>query len=176
MSFRAVNPGSCGLLFPMLNMQSLRAFLIALLLLFSLGCGPAPKQGVSRAARPASVRTAPAVGGVPVGQQKLMLFGGPGHRDYLGCISCSEYATDSVFNQYGTYGSRYSGTSIWNHYGDYGSAYSTRGACNPYATDPPVIVDGDGNFHGRLTLNKYHQQIGLGTAYHDWLDCAVCEN
>ena len=111
MSFRAVNPGSCGLLFPMLNMQSLRAFLIALLLLFSLGCGPAPKQGVSRAARPASVRTAPAVGGVPVGQQKLMLFGGPGHRDYLGCISCSEYATDSVFNQYGTYGSRYSGTS-----------------------------------------------------------------
>jgi hypothetical protein len=104
-----------------------------------------------------------------------MLFGGEGHKVYLGCLSCSEYATDSVFNQYGTFGSRYSSTSILNHYSDYGSAYSNWGACNAYATDPPVIVDLDGNFYGRLTLNEYHAQIGIGGKFHDWLYGVVCE-
>jgi hypothetical protein len=36
--------------------------------------------------------------------------------DYLGRIT-NRYATDSIFNSYGTYGSRYSSNSIWNDYG-----------------------------------------------------------
>lgn len=71
-------------------------------------------------------------------QVKLMIVGGEGHKTYLGCLSCSEYATDSVFNQYGNYGSRYAIDSVWNHYSDFGSRYSNYGACNPYANDPPV--------------------------------------
>jgi hypothetical protein len=39
------------------------------------------------------------------GQQKLMLFGGAGHRSYLGCLSCNEIASDSVLNAYGNFGS-----------------------------------------------------------------------
>lgn len=80
----------------------------------------------------------PAANNIP--QVKLMIFGGEGHKTYLGCLSCSEYATDSVFNQYGNYGSRYAIDSVWNHYSDFGSRYSNYGACNPYANDPPVIV------------------------------------
>jgi len=154
------------------NSQLFRAaffVLVALTLLQMIGCSPAARQGVGNALGAAGAGVAPSR------QQKLMLFGGEGHKVYLGCLSCSEYSTDSVFNQYGTFGSRYSGTSIWNHYSDYGSAYSSWGACNPYANDPPVIVDLDGNFYGRLTLNEYHAQIGSGRNFHDWLYSVVCE-
>src|SRR5215469_18684009 len=56
---------------------------------------------------------------------KLMIFGGEDHKTYLGCLSCSEYSIDSVFNEYGTHGSRYSAESIWNHYSEFGSRYSS---------------------------------------------------
>ncbi len=150
------------------------ACLVTLVLLSMIGCSPAARQRVGNTLGAAAAGAAGATA-APSLQQKLMLFGGEGHKVYLGCISCSEYATDSVFNQYGTFGSRYSSTSIWNHYSEYGSAYSSWGACNPYATDPPVIVDLDGNFYGRLTLNEYHSQIGSGRRFHDWLYSVVCE-
>jgi hypothetical protein len=89
-----------------------------------------------------------------------MLFGGSGHKMYLGCLNCSQYATDSILNEYGSNGSAYSATRIWNHYSEFGSAYSTYSPCNSYATDPPVIVDQLGRAYGRLTLNEYNYQIG----------------
>jgi len=91
----------------------------------------------------------------PIGGTKLMIFGGDGHRTYLGCLNCSQYASDSVMNQYGTHGSPYSADSIFNRYGTFGSAYSNSSPCNPYATDPPVIVDQNGSFYGRLMVNQY---------------------
>lgn len=60
-----------------------------------------------------------------------MIFGGEGHSTYLGCLSCSEYATDSLLNTYGDHGSRYSNESVWNHYSDFGSRYSNYGAATP---------------------------------------------
>jgi hypothetical protein len=108
--------------------------------------------------------------------QKTMFFGGPGHQTYLGCLSCSENAPDSVFNEIGRNGSRDSADSIWNHSGDYGSQYTQFSACNPYATDPPVIVDQSGNFYGRVTVNQYATDIGAGAKLYDWLVSAVCAN
>ena len=105
-----------------------------------------------------------------------MLFGGVDHRTYLGCLDCSQYTGDSVFNAYGQHGSRYSAESIWNHYGEYGSAYSSYGACNTYANDPPVIVDNSGKYYGRLTLNTYHGELGTGVNYVHWLKQSVCES
>jgi len=64
--------------------------------------------------------------------------------------------------------------SIWNHLSDYGSRYSI-GVCNPYASDPPVIVDSSGQYYGRLTPNAYHRQLGIGIGYHEWLENSVCE-
>lgn len=86
---------------------------------------------------------------------KLMIFGGEGHKTYLGCLNCSEYASDSVFNTYGEPGSTFAVDSIANHYGQFGSPYAIYSACNPYSSDPPVVVDGAGKFYGRLTLNAY---------------------
>lgn len=142
---------------------------ITAVLITSSACSPAARS-----------RTANALGAslesvAPVPQSKLMVFGEAGHHTYLGCLSCSQYSMDSIFNEYGSYGSRYSMTSIWNHYADAGSRYSDYGACNPYANDPPVIVDSSGNYYGRMTLNVYHPQIGYGVRYLEWLKTTVCE-
>jgi len=138
-----------------------------------IACSPAARQ---RAATIASDAAAGAAGAsAPQSLAKLMIFGGLGHKTYLGCLSCNEYASDSVFNSYGSNGSPYSSQSIWNHYSEFGSPYSTYGACNPYASDPPVIVDQNGTYYGRLTVNQYHPQRGAGTKYYAWLSETVCK-
>lgn len=72
---------------------------------------------------------------------------------WLGCFNKNAYATDSIFNPYGTYGSRYSPTSIWNEYGPYGGRYSDRSPFNPYAAQPPLLLH-QGRSFGRLTVNS----------------------
>lgn len=104
----------------------------------------------------------------------LLLFGGENHKIFLGCLTCWKYSSDSIANPYGHYGSRYSSESIFNKFSEYGSRFSQYGVCNRYATHPPVIVDDDGNYYGRLTLNKFHPQIGIGKKLLDWLS-GVCE-
>lgn len=141
--------------------------------LLALGCSSAARQRVATTMNAAAAGAS--ASGNQVSTAKIMLFGGVDHRTYLGCLNCSEYATDSVLNQYGTYGNRYSSTSIWNRYSDYGSPYSLYSACNGYASDPPVIVDLDGRYYGRLTLNMYHPEIAAGTRFSEWLKTTVCE-
>ena len=88
---------------------------------------------------------------------ELLLFGGYGHDDFLGCYDCSKYDSDSICNKYGTYGSKYSSDSIWNKYGTYGSKYSSSIPWNKYSSgnDVPVLVDRSGNFYGYFTINCY---------------------
>ena len=72
----------------------------------------------------------------------------------LGCLSCNEYNSDSVFNKYGTYGSPYSSSSIWNKYG-WGSKYKSESPCNQYSSNSPILMDIDSmNKIGRLSINK----------------------
>jgi hypothetical protein len=56
---------------------------------------------------------------------------------------------------------------------DFGSPYSSYSACNPYATDPPVIVDSAGNFYGRLTVNAYNTERTQDQTFLTWL-AATC--
>jgi hypothetical protein len=94
---------------------------------------------------------------LPLGSaaQALLLFGGENHDVFLGCLNCSEYDADSIWNEYGTYGSSYNSQSIWNEYGTYGNTYSNYSPWNEYASYPPVVVDEEGNFYGYLTVNEY---------------------
>lgn len=71
---------------------------------------------------------------------------------YLGKIK-NEYDSDSIFNEYGTYGSEYSSSSIWNEYGTFGSEYSSYSPFNEYTTTPPIFVK-NGKVIGYLTANK----------------------
>jgi hypothetical protein len=120
-----------------------RALVVLFFAIVGSGCSPATRQGVANAVNAAAIGAAQ--GSAP-NSQKLMIFGGESHHTYLGCLNCSEYATDSVLNEFGEHGSQYSSSSVWNHFNEFGSPYSNFGACNAYATDPPVIVDSEGNF------------------------------
>jgi hypothetical protein len=82
----------------------------------------------------------------------LSLYSNDG-KVFLGKITADEYDSDSIYNEYGTYGSKYSTESIWNEYGDYGSKYSSKSAFNELATEPPIILDGKRTIVGYLTTN-----------------------
>jgi hypothetical protein len=71
---------------------------------------------------------------------------------YLGRIS-NAYDGESIFNNYGTYGSKYSAESIWNKYGTFGSQYSSYSPFNKYSSEPPLLVK-DGEVIGYLSANK----------------------
>ncbi len=150
-------------------MKLQRLLWIIVLLCPLVGC---TAQGAGRFAQALAIGLA-AGAAAPISPPKLMIFGGTSHKDYLGCLNCTESATDSIFNRYGEYGSPYQSNSIWNHYGDYGSRYSDYSVCNKYSQDPPVIVDQEGAYYGRLTLNEYHSELGIGRNYFDFL-MAVC--
>lgn len=74
---------------------------------------------------------------------------------FIGSIT-SKYDSDSIANDYGTYGSKYSSDSINNDYGTYGGQYSSNSAFNDYTSSPPIIVSDNYQFVGYLTTNEYH--------------------
>lgn len=82
----------------------------------------------------------------------LYLIGADGQ--FLGKLTTNEFDSDSVFNEFGRYGSKFSSTSIFNEFGKYGSKFSRLSAFNELATDPPYIIDSKGNLLGYLTLNN----------------------
>lgn len=88
----------------------------------------------------------------------LYIYGGNNYKDYLGKINASKYDSESIWNQYSTYGSKYNAKSIWNKYGTYGNPYSTNSPFNDYASNPPILVDTKGAFYGYFTSNKYKVQ------------------
>src|SRR5690242_12846065 len=91
-----------------------RRLFLVLILGFLWGCSPAARSNIGAIATGAAGASASET-------VKLMLFGGEDHKTYLGCLNCSQYAVDSVFNEYGQNGSPYASESIWNHYSEYGS-------------------------------------------------------
>jgi hypothetical protein len=72
---------------------------------------------------------------------------------YLGQID-HELSSDSIFNDYGTYGSKSGSDSIWNKYGQFGGEYSSHSPLNKYSSTPPLILK-NGRVIGRLTVNKH---------------------
>ena len=103
----------------------------------------------------------------------LLLFGGDGHRIFLGCLDCSEFDSASVHNEFGDYGSKFSDKSIFNKFGDFGSPYSPFSACNPMADDPPLVVEKTGHVRGRLTLNRAREPLDVPMII-AWL-AGICE-
>ena len=78
-----------------------------------------------------------------------------GNDTFLGEIT-GKYNINSIFNNYGMYGSKYSLMSIWNPYSIYGSKYSVYSAFNDYTLTPPKIIKNNETI-GYLTTNEYMQ-------------------
>lgn len=100
--------------------------------------------------------------------EDLMLFGGPSHAVFLGCL-CSEERADSVFNLAGEHGSDLASASIRNKFAPYGSNHDDTSACNPRATRPPVVVASSGKSLGLLTLNPALKRRIEVPSVLDWL-------
>lgn len=92
---------------------------------------------------------------ISIYSQDILIYGGDKGEVFLGCLNCDKYNSDSIWNTSGDYGSKYSTNSIWNKYGDYGGVYSNTSPFNKYASNPPKLVDSNGNFYGYLTADKY---------------------
>ncbi|QPL48900.1 hypothetical protein [Alteromonas sp. B31-7] len=90
-------------------------------------------------------------------ESELLFFGGDGHDEYLGCLTCNETSSESICNGYGTYGNEYSSNGMFNEYAGFGNEYSSESPWNEYSTSNsvPVLVDRDGNFYGYFTINDY---------------------
>lgn len=88
---------------------------------------------------------------------------------FLGMLSSNKYQSDSVMNEYGSYGSKYSSTSIFNQYGQYGSRYATYSPFNPYTSTPPQIIL-RGRWVGLLSSNEFLQNRLDPLQLIDWIN------
>jgi hypothetical protein len=86
--------------------------------------------------------------------ESLLVFGGPSHDVFLGCL-CGKLDADSIDNPSGPHGSLSANESVRNRQGPYGSPDSAESACNTLATEPPIVVDRAGEVRGRLSINPY---------------------
>ncbi|MNW52750.1 hypothetical protein D3C74_302820 [compost metagenome] len=88
---------------------------------------------------PTNTYNQPSTSTVKINPADLKLYSNDG-QTFLGNLSTNIYDLDSIFNEYGNYGSKYSQTSITNEYGTYGSEYSDESAYNKYASKPPILT------------------------------------
>jgi hypothetical protein len=72
---------------------------------------------------------------------------------FLGSLT-NKFTSQSVLNEFGTYGSKFSATSIWNQFGQYGSQFSLKSAFNPFTTTPPKLILKGGQNFVWLTVNS----------------------
>jgi hypothetical protein len=88
--------------------------------------------------------------------EEVWIFGGSDHDTLLGCVTCSDYSSDSVLSSYGRYGSTYSSESIYNSSGRYGSTSSSYSPWNEYSSSNPKLYTKDKKqYFGIFTINKY---------------------
>ncbi len=73
---------------------------------------------------------------------------------FLGVINDNPFDTDSIANQFGTYGSPFSSLSIWNEFGTYGSNFAVLSPFNDFTATPPQIYEGN-VFIAYLTTNTF---------------------
>jgi hypothetical protein len=71
---------------------------------------------------------------------------------FLGKITNS-FDSDSIFNEFGTYGNEFSSDSIWNEYSEFGNEFNGESPFNEFSSDPPMIIK-DGQVIGYLSTNK----------------------
>jgi hypothetical protein len=93
----------------------------------------------------------------------ILIFGGENNKEFLGCMTCNEMAPNSIWNDMSQYGWRNS-FGKWNSFGKFKNQFSSYSACNEFTQTAPVLVDNDGNFYGRLTLNEFANKSICGFA------------
>lgn len=71
---------------------------------------------------------------------------------FLGRVT-NKYNSDSVFNEFGTYGNQFNSASIWNKFAAFGSPYGLHSPHNKFSAAPPMLIKG-GKVIGYLSANR----------------------
>lgn len=85
-------------------------------------------------------------------QPRMQIYGGPLHRDYLGCLNCDQFDVNSVWNGHGPFGWD-NGYPNASHFAVYRAPQGRYSACDPFAADPPILLDTSGKTYGRLNVS-----------------------
>jgi len=106
------------------------------------------------------------LGSTTVNAQDLLLYGGAGHKEYLGCLNCNEFSSESVCNGFAQYGNEF-GSNMWNEFSSpHGNEFSNSSPWNEFSTSNsvPVLVDRQGKFYGYFTINdSRHDAVEFST-------------
>ena len=94
---------------------------------------------------------------VSASAQKVFILGGENRDFYLGCITCTQFHDESIWNKNGIYGTPNNDISIWSEFSDYGNEFSNYSPWNEFAAKPPALYDDEGNFYGYFTRNVYYR-------------------
>ena len=116
----------------------------------------------------------------PTSSSGYYVWGGAGYAQYLGfftCWPCTEFYSDSINNQFGTYGNPFSSTSIRNQFSQYGSQFSLYSACAQFASTPPRVYNSTKSiFYGALTVNQFALNAITDPTVVAWLVGNVCKH
>jgi hypothetical protein len=88
-------------------------------------------------------------------QKELLVFGGSSHDQFLGCLVCNEFKSESICNGFGSYGNEFSTKGMFNEFSGFGNSFGASSPWNEFSTSTsvPVLVDRDGKFYGYFTIN-----------------------
>jgi hypothetical protein len=90
--------------------------------------------------------------------QKVYILGGENRDIFLGCITCTLFHDESIWNKNGIYGTPNNDLSIWSEFSEYGNEFSNYSPWNEFASRPPALYDDEGNFYGYFTRNVYYKE------------------
>ena len=82
---------------------------------------------------------------------------------FLGKLTLNKSDNDSLYNEFGNYGSKFSSTSIFNKFSNYGSPYSSLSPFNKFTNTPPIIYL-KGEKFAYLSINQF---LGFRTIHPD---------
>ncbi|MDR3439114.1 hypothetical protein [Telmatospirillum sp.] len=85
-------------------------------------------------------------------QPRMQIYAGPLHREYLGCLNCDRYDVNSVWNDFGPFGWD-NGYPNASRFATYRLPHGRYSACDPFASDPPILLDTSGKDYGRLNIS-----------------------
>jgi len=86
-------------------------------------------------------------------QQQFLIYAGPLHRDYLGCLNCDQFDPNSVWDAYAALGwtNAYLDAS---HFAAYRTRHGRYSSCDKFAADPPILIDRSLNRYGVLNVSE----------------------
>jgi len=74
------------------------------------------------------------------------------NNTFLGKVTNS-YDSQSIFNEFSTYGNEFSSKSIWNEFSTFGNEFNSNSPFNEFSSSPPMLIK-NREILGYLSANK----------------------